>query len=258
MGRWISTLLLSFIMLGACTSTVKNTIKNDAQNLLPSIVLIEARHEKITVNVKGEGEVHLIRTRGSGTIVQRSFEKDHYVYHVLSCGHLYMPMPGYKITVTLVMFNEEGWNEAQKIKADSFWSYENKGYDTSLVKFKSKQFFPIVPLAKKVPRNLIGRRAMIMGCPFGNVPMIAYGHFGVNCPVSELGENYVEMTMFVAPGNSGSGAYLFNEEKKRWELMGIITHGYGGARFAMAAIALRLDAIRTLLKRYGLSYAIGY
>ena len=262
MSRFISTLLLCIFTMGACASTLPNVSQqpNMAQKLLPSVVLIEARHEFVDKNEKGEIEVRLMRTRGSGTIVHRITNKSGgYTYYVLSCGHLYEPRPGWKISVILRTFDHEGWNTVRKFPAESFWSYENNGYDTSLVKFKSKKFFPIVPLAKKIPRNLMGKECILMGCPFGNVPMIAYGHFGVNCPVTSLGSNYVEMTVFVAPGNSGSGAYLYNEDARQWELVGVITHGYGGggAGFTMAAIALRLDAIRVLLKRFHLSHMIG-
>jgi len=143
--------------------------------------------------------------------------------------------------------------------ATDVWIYNKKKADVAIVKFKSALAFRTAPLVKHVPSDLFGRKAMVLGCPFGRVPLITYGTFGVNHPTPNS-KDYIGMRLWVAGGNSGSGVYLFNAAKQRWEIMGVLIAYYGSRSYnreGTCSLALRLNVIRKVLRQKRLLHLIG-
>jgi len=251
--RTLLTMMTILLMLGACAiSTTEPEIEGAfVRHLLPAAVRLDILHD-----LGGKK----FQMRGSGTIVHRVLDKGgvYYTYYVLSCGHLYYNPSITKIKVKIRQFDHRGIVTMRIFDATDTWVYHVKQMDISVVKFKSVLLFKPVPLASHIPSDLFGQKAMVMGCPFGQAPLVTFGNFGINHPVTDT-MNFIGMRLWVAGGNSGSGTYLFNRQTKRWELMGIVIAYYGNEndRHGQCSLALRLDAIRELLRKEGMTHLIG-
>lgn len=250
---FIATMAI-ILIVGACAFNTKDKRLESAyvKELLPCTV---------RVDVESKNKYNRVRkSRGSGTIIHREPIEGgvYFIYHVLSCAHLYYKPKDSKIEITIRQFSEGGTASMYSFPVLDAWIYNKEKVDVSIMTFMSVLDIKPAHLVKKIPRNLFGRRAMVLGCPFGQVPLATYGQFGVHSPMANR-RDHIGMSLFVAAGNSGSGTYLFNEETSRWEVMGVLTSYYGNysARSGNCSMALRLDVIRKLLRQEELLHLLG-
>jgi hypothetical protein len=242
------------LMVGACAlrTTDQRLESANVKKLLPCVVRIDVDSTDQYNRVR--------RNHGSGTIIHREPVAGgiYFIYHVLSCAHLYYQPKSNKIEVTIQQFDEGGTATMYSYPALDVWVYDYEKVDVSIITFMSALDIEPAHLAKKIPQSLFGKRAMVLGCPFGKVPLVTYGQFGVRNPLLSR-DDHIGMSLFVAAGNSGSGAYFFNEETNRWEVVGVVTSYYGplSPRSGNCSMALRLGVIRRLLRQEGLLYLLG-